>query len=65
MSTLKRFFGAINENRDEQQINKRIAFQHCNKRDVWNGRRRFGVLDSEILIWDSEFEIWEFQNLYS
>jgi hypothetical protein len=42
MSTLKRFFGAINENRDEQQINKRIAFQHCNKRDVWNGRRRFG-----------------------
>lgn len=42
MSTLKRFFGAINENRDEQQINKRITLQHCNKRDVWNGRRRFG-----------------------
>jgi hypothetical protein len=56
MSTLKRFFGAINENRDEQQINKRIAFQHCNKRDVWNGRRRFGIeLDFRLAILDFRF----------
>jgi len=42
MTTMKRIFESVSENRDNQQLNKRIFLDISNKRDIWNGRRRFG-----------------------
>lgn len=42
MATLKRYSDVINDMREEQKINKRMLLGNCNKRLIWNARRRFG-----------------------
>jgi len=42
MTTMKRIFETVSEARDTHQLNKRILLDISNKRDIWNGRRRFG-----------------------
>ncbi len=41
MTTIKRIFDRISEKRDTLQTTKRILLTFTNKRDVWNGKRRF------------------------
>jgi hypothetical protein len=41
MRIFKKLFESVSDKRDTLQINKRINLAFSNKRDVWNGRRRF------------------------
>lgn len=41
MRIFKKLFESVSDKRDNLQMNKRINLAFSNKRDVWNGRRRF------------------------
>ncbi len=41
MTTVKRIFERVSEKKDALQMTKRISLAFTNKRNVWNGKRRF------------------------
>jgi|GEM_PF-1996153 len=41
MTTVKRIFERVSEKKDALQMTKRISLAFTNKRDVWNGKRRY------------------------